>query len=104
MPMDHTATRALEYWDGRFPWGSREVLYRLSESTSSTDRADIVEIQKIKGAAFQWMEEGSPVDWESAELRSDLHRQLARQHPWCDEEVFERLWTWLRWLGWHDGY
>jgi hypothetical protein len=98
------ARQALEYWDGRFPWGCRDVLDRLTDSASLEDRVAGAEIEKLKGAAFEWMERSSPVDWTSAGVKAELRRELARQQPWCDGNVFDRLWAWLSWLGWHDGY
>jgi hypothetical protein len=100
----HIAACALTYWDGRFPWGREDVLTRLELSSDVEDRAAASEIQALRKTAFAWMESSAPVDWTSPTVRAGVLTLLAERYPWCDGDVLQRVWTWLSWLGWHDGY
>ena len=102
--MDHTTACALAYWRGNEPWGSREQLDRLAQSTSLADRQAAAEIGLLKTTAFEWMEASTPVDWTSAATEAALKQLLTGRFRWCDDQVFTQAWTWLRCLGWHDGY
>jgi len=49
------------------------------------------------------MRANAPVDWTDGSSEDDLRRVLHERHPWCGPDVFPRVWTWLSWLGWHEG-
>jgi hypothetical protein len=102
--VDHIAACALAYWDGRFPWGHEDVLTRLASSSDVEDRESASEIRALRATALAWMEATAPVDWTSPTTRAGVLTLLAEQFPWCDEDVLHRVWSWLSWLGWHDGY
>lgn len=99
-----TTTWALEYWSGAYPWGNAEVLDRLTRSQSGEDQRAARAIEDLKSMAYEWMVESAPVDWRSVEAKEDLRNRATRGFTWCDDAVFARLWTWISWLGWHDGY
>jgi hypothetical protein len=102
--VDHMKRSALEYWDGRYPWGSPETLDRLEASTAEDDRMAAAAIGRLKDTAVGWLEASAPIDWTSAAPRAELATILAEQDPWCDDAVFARIWTYIEWLGWHEGY
>ncbi|MEO6989318.1 MAG: hypothetical protein ABI239_11805 [Aquihabitans sp.] len=102
--MDHTAACALEYWNGQNPWGSDEVLDRLATSSVNDDRTAAAAISALMVVGEKWLEDSTPVDWTAPKIRLDFRCRVCDQVSWCDDLVFARIWTYVSWLGWHEGY
>jgi hypothetical protein len=77
---------------------------RLERSSEVEHREAASEIQALRTTAFAWMQATAPVDWTSPTTRAGVLTLLAERYPWCDEDVLSRVWSWLSWLGWHDGF
>lgn len=102
--MDHTTVCALEYWNGQYPWGSYEVLDRLTTSNAIDDRIAAAAISALMVVGGKWLEDSTPVDWTAPATQLDLRSRVCDQISWCDDLVFARIWAYVSWLGWHEGY